>query len=207
MLIAARYLVDRMRQPRSRADEVLTLRRRIGAEPSPEAVSVEEAAAARELAGLRQEMSQAIGAVVSCTTCAVGHPPPHGRFSGGHCCGLRTEDAFNDDEVAALRQAGTRPAALRLPRGDHAGCAFRGPLGCSLAVPNRPNLCLRYICPQLSRELGARGDLERIEAIGARLEEVYMRFIMLRRERLDAEEVAQFVAAEAEARAQSKATG
>lgn len=193
-MIAARYLVDRMRQPRTRADEVLTLRRRFADEPRAESVSDEESAAARELAALRQEMSQAIGAVVSCTNCAVGHPPPHGHFAGGHCCGLRTEDAFNDDEVAALRQAGTRPSALGLPRGDHAGCAFRGPLGCSLSVPNRPNLCLRYICPQLSRELATRGDLERIEAIGARLEEVYMRFIMLRRERLDAEEAARLAA-------------
>lgn len=194
MLIAARYLVDRMRQPRSRADEVLTLRRRISDEPTADQVSSEEAACARQLAALRQELSQAIGAVVSCTHCAVGHPPPHGHFAGGHCCGLRTEDAFNDDEVAALRQAGTRPSALQLPRGDHAGCAFRGPLGCSLSVPNRPNLCLRYICPQLSRELAARGDLAHIESIGARLEEVYLRFILLRRERLDAEEAGQLAA-------------
>jgi len=190
MLISASYLIDRLRQPRSRADEVRELRERFQREPAAEKVSAEEAAAAAELRTLREEMSQAIGRVSSCSTCAIGHPPPHGHFAGGHCCGLRTEDAFNDDEVAALRQTGTRPSHLRLPAGDHAGCAFRGPMGCSLAASSRPNLCLRYVCPDLARELSARGNLAAIEALGARMEGVYLRFITLRRNRLDAEEAA-----------------
>lgn len=188
MLISAAYLVDRMRQPRSRADEARLLRQRLFAQPTAERVSPEEAGLARELRSLREEMSRAIGEVQACRTCAKGHPPPHGHFEGGHCCGLETHDAFNDDEMAALRQAGTVVANLRLPRGDHAGCAFRGPQGCSLTAPNRPNLCLRYVCPDLARELGARGDLDAIEAIGTRMETTYLRFITLRRERLDAEE-------------------
>jgi hypothetical protein len=161
---------------------------RLAAEPDAKAVGAEEAAAARELRALREEMSRAIGEVRSCRTCAVGHPPPHGHFAGGHCCGLRTEDAWNGDEVAALRQAGTLSKHLRMPHGDHAGCAFRGPTGCSLEVPNRPNLCLRYVCPELARELAARGALDHIEALGARMEAAYMRFITLRRDRLDEEE-------------------
>ena len=203
VLIAARYLVDRMRQPRSRADEARRLRLRfaaeVGAARSGEGSGEEaakgserppESAVAAELRALRLELAAAVGAVESCKSCAIGHPPPHGRFSGGHCCGLQTEDAFNDDEVAALASAGTRPADLRLPRGDHAGCAFRGPGGCSLELPHRPNLCVRYLCPDLKRELHRRGDLAAIERIGERLESAYLRFITLRKVRLDEEEAA-----------------
>jgi hypothetical protein len=191
MLIAARYLVDRLRQPQSRADEVLALRRRLAAESLASQVGADEAAAAIELRQLRQELSRATAGVTSCRSCAVGHPDPHGHFAGGHCCGLRTADVFSDDEVAALRQAGTGPAELRLPQGDHAGCSFRGPTGCSLAAGDRPNLCLRYVCPDLARELAGRGDLVAIEALGAQMEAVYLRFVELRRQRLDRQELAE----------------
>jgi len=189
-LIPLRYLVDRWQQPRSRADEARALRQRLLQQPGAQAVGETEAALAHELLQLRLQLSQAIGAVESCKTCAIGHPPPHGHFAGGHCCGLTTEDAFNDDELAALRQAGTTPGRLRLPPAgsDHAGCAFRGALGCSLATADRPNLCLRYLCPDLQREVSARGDLDRIEAIGNRMEAAYLQFITVRRQRLDAEE-------------------
>lgn len=189
-LIPLRYLVDRLRQPKSRADELRDLRRRLHDQPLADAVSAEESALASELRALRLEISQAMGPVESCKTCAIGHPAPHGHFSGGHCCGLKTEDAFNDDELAALRQTGTTASQLRPPPGgDHAGCSFRGPQGCSLATPDRPNLCLRYLCPDLQREVSQRGKLEAIEAIGRRMEDVYLRFITVRRARLDAEEL------------------
>lgn len=190
-LIPVRYLVDRLRQPRSRADEVRALRRRFLEDDGPP--GFEEQAAARELRELRERLARQVGAVESCKTCALGHPLPHGRFAGGHCCGLVTEDAFNPDEVAALRQAGTGPADLRLPVGDHAGCSFRGPTGCSLSVSDRPNLCVRYLCPDLRRELHRRGDpaaLAAIEETGARLEAVYLRFLSLRQTRLEAQEEA-----------------
>jgi hypothetical protein len=193
MLIPVRYLVDRLRQPRSRADEVLTLRRRFAREPGTGQVPAAESAAAGELLALRTQLAAAVGAVESCKTCALGHAPPHGHFAGGHCCGLVTEDAFNDDEVAALRLSGTGPQDLRLPTGDHAGCSFRGPTGCSLRTPDRPNLCLRYMCPDLTREIHQRGDLPGIEALGARMEEVYLRFITLRKQRLDDEEAARLL--------------
>lgn len=190
-LIPLRYLVDRLRQPRSRADELRLLRQRLQAQPPVSAVGEEEAQLAHELRELRLTLAQTIGAVESCKTCAIGHPPPHGHYPGGHCCGLKTEDAFNEDELAALRQAGTTAHKLRPPPAgsDHAGCSFRGPQGCSLAVPDRPNLCLRYLCPDLQREVSQRGDLDAIEAIGRRMEEVYLRFITVRRSRLDAEEL------------------
>lgn len=194
MLIPARYLVDRLRQPRSRADEALALRRRFAREPAADQVPAAEAAAAVELLALRTQLAAAVGAVQSCKTCAIGHTLPHGRFAGGHCCGLVTEDAFNDDEVAALRQAGTGPQDLGLPKGDHAGCSFRGPTGCSLRTQDRPNLCLRYLCPDLTRELHQRGDLPGIEALSAQMEAVYLRFITLRKQRLDEEEAAQILA-------------
>jgi hypothetical protein len=196
MLIAARYLVDRLRQPRSRADEALALRRRFAAEPTASQVPAAESAAARELLSLRTQMAAAVGAVESCKTCAIGHAPPHGRFAGGHCCGLVTADAFNDDEVAALRQAGTGPPDLTLPVGDHAGCSFRGPTGCSLQTPDRPNLCLRYLCPDLTRELHQRGDLPGIDVLSAQLEAAYLRFITLRKQRLDDEEAARLLGTE-----------
>jgi hypothetical protein len=186
VLIPGRYLTDRLRQPRSRADEVRALRNRFAGEPASDQLPADEVAAARELQSLRLQLSAAIGAVQSCKSCAIGHAPPHGHFAGGHCCGLTTEDAFNDDEVAALHQAGTGPHDLRLPVGDHAGCAFRGPTGCSLRTQDRPNLCLRY----------QRGDLAAIEALGAQIEDVYLRFILLRKARLDQAEARQLQLAE-----------
>lgn len=189
VLIAARHLVDRLRQPRSRAEELRQLRQRL--QEAPTSLPAAERAAALRLRALRERLSQLVGPVESCRTCAKGHPPPHGHFDGGHCCGLRTEDAFNDDEVAALRLAGTTPGRLTPPAGgpDHAGCAFRGPTGCSLAVPDRPNLCLRYLCPDLTRELHRR-DPERlavIDAVNAELEAEYLAFIKLRADRLEDE--------------------
>ena len=187
MLIAARHLLDRVRHVRSRADEVAELRRRLAAQPTQ--VSDGEAGAARELRALRERLSSAIGPVQACRGCARGHPEPHGHWEGGHCCGARTEDLFNDDEIGALRLGGTRPGRLTPPAGDHAGCAFRGPRGCSLAAADRPNVCVRYVCPDLARELHARGDLPQVEALCARMEEVYLRFIRLRGDRLADEEL------------------
>lgn len=185
VFVSLQYVIDRVRQPRSRADDVRRLRERFVTEGRDAAPDSEEAAAAQRLRALREEMSRATGEVVSCTRCAIGRPPPHGHFAGGHCCGLQTEDAFNDDEVSALHQTGTRPRHLQAPDGDHAGCAFRGETGCSLKTADRPNLCLRYFCPELARELHASGRLDGIEALGQEMETVYLRFITLRKQRLD----------------------
>ena len=185
MLIAAQHLVDRLRHPRSRADEVAALRRRFAAsEPATE----EEVALGEELRRLREALAEALAGVESCSRCARGHPLPHGRWNGGHCCGTETTKVFTDDEVAALRLGGTTPARLVPPRGDHAGCAFRGPEGCSLAVADRPNICVRFICLELEGELRERGDLRAIRAIAVTLNKAFERLHKLREVRREAAE-------------------
>ena len=176
MLIAARHLVDRLRHPRSRADEVLAVRRRLVAQPAPSEASEEERALAGELLRVRTELTEALAGVTSCSGCARGHSLPHGRWSGGQCCGGSTEGIFTDDELAALRLSGTTPSRLSPPRSDHAGCAFRGPEGCSLTVADRPNLCVRYICRELEAELTAAGTLPRVKALARELGDTFARF-------------------------------
>lgn len=181
MLIAARHLVDRMRQPRARADEVRDVRRRLVAQPSPSDASAEQVSLAEELARLRAEVTKAVGHVRSCSGCARGRPLPEGRWSGGQCCSGRTEDVFTDDELAALRLAGTSPARLATPPpSDHAGCAFRGERGCSLDVADRPNLCVRYICRELEGELSPRWTS--VRPLARELGETFARFVKLRAE-------------------------
>ena len=187
MLISAQYLVDRLRHPRSRADEVATLRRRFAASSGPSEVTGPEVLVALELRRLREALSAALEGVESCSGCARGHPLPHGRWRGGHCCGTRTELVFTDEEVGALRLSGTTPAHLTPPQGDHAGCAFRGPEGCSLAPADRPTLCVRYICRELEGELDQRGDRREIKALAAALGKAFERWRRLSSARREAE--------------------
>jgi hypothetical protein len=176
VLLAAQHLVDRLRHPRSRADEVDSVRRRLAGAPGPEGASAEEVASAAELRRLREALAAALSTVESCSGCAHGHPLPHGRWDGGHCCGTRTELVFTDDEIGALRLAGTTPARLTLPSGDHAGCAFRGPTGCSLAPADRPSICVRFICRELDGELEGRGDRRAVRALAAELGKAFERW-------------------------------
>ena len=176
MLLAARHLVDRLRHPRSRADDLDGLRRRLAAAEGPGEVSEEEREAAAAIARVRQELFNAFGPVEACRGCAKGHPLPHGRWSGGHCCGCRTEQVFTDDEVAVLKLTGTTTSKLTPPAGDHAGCVFRGPEGCSIDVADRPSICVRYVCRELEGELRARGDLKKIRGLGERLAKELGRF-------------------------------
>ena len=183
MLIAAHHLVDRLRHPRSRADEVLAVRRRLVAQPAPSEASDEERALALDLRRLREELTNALAGVSACGTCARGHSLPHGRWNGGQCCGGHTEGVFTDDELASLRLSGTTPARLAPPRADHAGCAFRGPEGCSLEVADRPNLCVRYVCRELEGELHERGSVTSVKAIARQLGQTFDRFSRVRAER------------------------
>lgn len=141
-------------------------------------MGAEVIAMADELRALRREMADAIGEVHACRGCAKGHPAPAGRWDGGHCCGGDTFRVFTGDEVAALKWAGTSAADLRPPAGEHAGCAFRGPTGCSLSPEHRPTICLRYVCIELRGELRrdprwrriselSRAMLERFDALVA----------------------------------------
>lgn len=116
----------------------------------------------------------------SCSSCAVGYPEPFGHWDGGHCCGGNSENLFTNDELAALKLAGTTAGKLSPPHSDLAGCVFRGPTGCSLSVDDRPNICVRYLCRTLERELLARGDKPEIVALAQELKETFEEFVKLR---------------------------
>lgn len=186
MLIAAAHLVDRLRHPRSRADEIRTLRRALAEGPPARGSSAEEIRLARRARALKAELSGAMRNAAACGSCAKGHPLPHGQWSGGHCCGAPTAALFTDDEVAMLRLAGTRPRDLVSPHAVHAGCAFRGTSGCSLEAAHRPALCVRYICRELAHELAGQGRLRAIEKLAAELDDVSARFTSLRTARREA---------------------
>jgi len=198
MFIPLSRLLIRLRQPKSRADDhaalVARMRTAMAAEPGDG-----ERAAAAELRVLRTRMAALTSGVVSCAGCAAGKPWPEGAFAGGHCCSGATTDVWTDDEIAALVAAGTRPGDLDLPAGEHAGCAFRGPVGCSLEPVDRPSKCLRFMCRQLSREVFERGQTPAAVALVDQLDDAVLRFSRLleaRRERewmaeLDAQLAAQ----------------
>jgi hypothetical protein len=133
-------------------------------------------ALAIELRRLREELTSALAGVQACGGCARGRSLPHGRWRGGHCCGAPTDAIFTDDELAALRLSGTTPARLSPPRSDHAGCAFRGPEGCSLDAGDRPNLCVRFICRELEGELATRADVARLKEVARDLATTFARF-------------------------------
>jgi len=92
---------------------------------------------------------------------------------------------FSEQELAALRLAATTPGDLRPPRGDHRGCAFRGPSGCSLAVAHRPTVCVGYACRELLAELRRRGDGPTIARLQDELQRVFQRFVAARAARLE----------------------
>ncbi|AKT41210.1 hypothetical protein [Chondromyces crocatus] len=177
MLIAAHHLIDRLRHPRTRADDLAALRRRFAAVRPPTQAEDE---AAQELRRQRLALSAALSEVTSCGGCAKGHPLPAGQWQGGHCCSGRTEGVFTDDEVAALRFAGTSHFDLMPPHAAHAGCVFRGPTGCSLRPEHRPNICVRYLCRELEDELRERGQLSAVKALSAELGRAFKNFVRLR---------------------------
>lgn len=188
MLLPVQHLLDRLRHPRSRADELRTLRGRLMRQPDDAQATAGEVALARALRAKKEALSRALGEVRACSGCARRHPLPHGRWDGGHCCGGRTDGVFTDDELAALRLSGTSPARLRAPEGDHAGCVFRGPRGCSLEVADRPAICVRYVCRELEDELRARGDAGELKRAAAEIGALQERFSRLRAPRLAKDE-------------------
>jgi hypothetical protein len=186
MLIAVRYLLDRLRHPRSRAQELLQLRRRLLVARRA-SVSADERELAENMRGLRSRIAIAIGQPTSCATCARRYPPPNGRWDGGYCCGTDTWRVFTDEELVAIAASGTRAADLVCPQSDHAGCVFRGPTGCTISAVDRPNICLRYLCLTLVGELRERGDLKPIDAMCQELASCLRRFSDLRAERIESE--------------------
>jgi hypothetical protein len=171
-----RRAADYVRHPRSRALELAELRARFALAPGPSRLPARQVERARRLAAVRGEMAVALEGVAACGGCGRGHELPEGRWDGGFCCAGRTEDIFDDLEIAGLKAAGTEVHDLRAPSGDHAGCAFRGPTGCSLPAVHRPSRCLRYVCSELRLELGRAGRLPRVEALGEALRETQARF-------------------------------
>lgn len=187
-MLLVRYGWDRIFHPRSRADELFKLCQRFLLEASVQELSPEERELATAMKGLREKLIQSYGIVYACSSCAKGCILPHGRWDGGFCCSGNTEDIFSPLEIAAIKASGTKVSDLQPPKAPHAGCAFRGPQGCNLQPEHRPNLCISYICNDLSRELARSQRLDTVEGLGAELTEHMLAFKHLRQERLDQEE-------------------
>ena len=188
MLIAAERLLVKLRQPASRADELNAVRARLREELAAD-VSEEERSLARTVLARKLAVSEQLREVSSCRSCATGQPWPRGHYDGGDCCSGVTADLFDDNELAALAHAGTHPHHLSPPRrrDGHAGCAFRGPHGCTLDVAHRPGRCVHYLCDTLRRELHSRGQLDVIEARLAELNQDMQRFVAVHKARRDRE--------------------
>lgn len=192
-MIRLLYILDRLRHVRSRADDLARLRRKLTVRSGSWPVTAQEVSDATGLLRLRETVSAALGRCDCCATCARGYPPPHGHFEGGYCCGGGTDNVYSSDEIATLRLSGTRPHHLVAPRGDHAGCVFRGPHGCSLPPAHRPSICVSHLCQPLTRELAARGDLDQIEALCEQLHTLLRRFMADRTNRLADEALEEYV--------------
>jgi hypothetical protein len=199
MLIAAERLLIKLRQPASRAAELIELRRRLRAELASGA-SEDEHALAREVHAAKLAVVAELRDIRSCASCSTGQPWPNGHYSGGDCCCGVTNEVFDDHEVGALAHAGTRARDLVPPRDEHAGCSFRGARGCSLEVEHRPARCVHYVCDVLRHELHDRGRLDTIEAKLGELNQAMQRFTAARKVRLDEQVVGPLIEAIAAAR-------
>lgn len=184
-------------RPKTRANEVASLRLRLLSEATSDQASPREVELARALCSMRERMLTLIGEVEACRSCGKGYPLPNGRWDGGYCCGGTTENLFKQEEIACMRCSGTQPADLRPPRDDHAGCSFRGRFGCSLAPAHRPNLCVRYACRMLSEEYERRGIATEVRALASEMQRTFGEFQELRSKRLEDESLARFQSASA----------
>jgi hypothetical protein len=205
MLVAAERLLIKLRQPRARADELVELRSRLRDELGS-VVDAEERALARAVRARKLAVAAELHDVISCRSCATSQPAPVGHYAGGACCSGVTGKLFDDNELAALAHAGTRPRDLIPPPGHdaHAGCAFRGSGGCSLDVADRPARCVRYVCDSLRRELHARGQLDPIEAKLDDLDRTMQRFAAVHHARRDREVIERVIEAVASAVARGR---
>jgi hypothetical protein len=194
VFVPVERLVLRLRQPASRAAELVSLRRRLRAERAG-VVADDERALATEVAHAKRAVAAAIGSVASCGSCAARQPWPVGGFAGGACCAGVTASIFDEHELAALAHAGTRPRDLRPPAGRdaHAGCAFRGAEACSLALEHRPARCVHYVCDTLRAELHRSGRLDDVAARLAALDRAMRAFTAARRARQDREVLAPLI--------------
>lgn len=199
MLIAVERLLIKLRQPASRAHELIELRQRLREELASQPDD-DERVLARTIRDQKLRVSAVLTDVTSCGSCATGQPFPRGHYDGGDCCSGETASLFDDNELAMLAHAGTRPRDLVPPTADHAGCAFRGPQGCTLEGAHRPARCVHYVCTTLRRELHARGELDTLEAELGELDRQVQQFRALRSARVDREVLAELFGAIAAAR-------
>jgi len=176
----ASYLWDRISGTRTRADELRDVRHRLVKQPKRNDCSAEEAQIALQLRTLREQFVFRLGDVQACSRCV---RPQSTRWPGGHCCSGHTRDRFSDCELGALRLSGTTPRHMLAPRSEQAGCVFRGPRGCSLAVAHRPFLCVSYLCRDLQNELDQRGDGAPLAELKRELHLQFERFVEARTER------------------------
>ncbi|MFT3698592.1 MAG: hypothetical protein QM831_35935 [Kofleriaceae bacterium] len=182
-MIAVDRLLWKLRQPRSRASELISLQKRVAIEAGKR-ISTEERALALEVRAKKLAVTAALTAVTSCAKCDHGDP-----YKGGACCGGNTADLFDERELALLVHAGTTVDDLTPPRGadPHVGCAFRGPTGCTQGLAHRPGRCVHYMCDIIKRELHGRGELVAIEAKLQDLNATVQRYFAVYRERTDRE--------------------
>lgn len=197
MLIPLERLLTRLRQPKSRADELIALRVRLREELASTHVDDEERQLANAAHAAKLAVVAELAGVMSCRSCAKDQPAPVGTFEGGACCSGVTSDLFEDTELAALALAGLRPAHLTPPPGSdaHAGCTFRGAHGCTLDPAHRPNRCTHYICDGLWRELHRRGQMAAVEAKLGELNRAMQAFAVVHKARTDREVLAPLIEA------------
>jgi len=196
VFIAVERLLIKVRQPKSRADELIALRRRLRGELARD-IDDEERALARDVRARKLAVAAELHSISSCHTCATGQPWPRGGYDGGDCCSGVTANVFDDAELAALAHAGTRPRDLVPPGGAdaHAGCAFRGARGCTLDVMHRPGRCVHYLCDTLRLELFKRGQLGAVEAKLAELNRAMQQFVAAHQAGLDRDILAPIIEA------------
>jgi len=196
VLIAVERLLIKLRQPNSRADELIALRRRLRDELARD-IDDQERALARDVRARKLAVAAELHSISSCRTCATGQPWSRDGYDGGDCCSGVTADLFDDNELASLAHAGTRPRDLVPPGGAdaHAGCAFRGPRGCTLDVMHRPGRCVHYLCDTLRRELFKRGQLDAVEAKLAELHRAMQQFVAVHQAGLDRDILAPIIEA------------
>jgi hypothetical protein len=128
---------------------------------------------ARRLTGLRERLAVLTGAPSVCTHCArrLAHATrqPTPPWPGGYCCGGDPERIFDELEVAALWLAGRAPSRRAMVRRP-SGCLYRGSSGCRLRPVDRPNICARYLCSELTEALARTGALNDIFECNNQLE-------------------------------------
>jgi hypothetical protein len=184
VFVRVERLLIKLRQPASRAEELNALRQRMREQLASD-ISDDERQLAADVHRAKLAVSAQLTGVTSCAK------------DSGACCGGVTAHLFEDRELAALVGAGTQLSDLTPPakHDRHDGCAFRGPVGCTLATEHRPARCVHYVCNDLRRELHRKGQLNAVESSLAELNVAMQRFAGVYAERADREVLAPLIAA------------